>query len=216
MRLAWSLSVSAFAAVTVLGACSAPRVSLKEGTREYSVADYGFVLDRWTRTTSLLSLRELDTPLTVTATFESWDFRWAYATRYASDYRLNPEQRQHLLDETLAETRDQHRFYVALYGTSARDGDIAQPNAAWTVRLIDESGVETPPVSIERVNRPGALERRYFPYSTVWRSLFRIKFPTTRGSGVATLAPTARWFGLRFSGPFGRTELRWETDPSRL
>ena len=42
--------------------------------------------------------------LTVTATFESWDFRWAYVVRYAQDYRLTVEQRRALLETTLRES----------------------------------------------------------------------------------------------------------------
>ena len=149
------------------------------GPREYTDSDYPQVLERWTRTKSLVTLSELDTLLTVTATFESWDFRWAYVVKYANDYRLTVEQRRTLLERTLAETQDSHRFYVALYGTNVRWADLTRPNSAWIVRLIDDEGNETAPLSIELIARPGPLERRYFPYSTVWRNVFRIKFPTT-------------------------------------
>jgi hypothetical protein len=47
--------------------------------------------------------------LTVTATYESWDFRWAYTVRYAEDYRLTIDQRHALLERSLAETRDAPR-----------------------------------------------------------------------------------------------------------
>src|SRR5215212_8037296 len=69
-------------------ACSAPQVTLAEEPREYVATDYEVVLARWTRTEHLIALSELDDLLTVTATFESWDFRWAYVVRYAQDYRL--------------------------------------------------------------------------------------------------------------------------------
>ncbi len=60
----------------------------------------------------------MDNVLTVTATYESWDFRWAYAIRYAEDYRLTVDQRHALLERSLAETREAHEFYVALYAGS--------------------------------------------------------------------------------------------------
>jgi hypothetical protein len=201
-------------AVALLGtcamACADPKVSMSAGPREYTDSDYAQVLEKWTRTKSLTSLSELDTLLTVTATFESWDFRWAYVVKYANDYRLTVEQRRSLLERTLAETQDSHRFYVALYGTNVRWADLTRANSAWIVRLIDDEGNETAPLSIELISRPGPLERRYFPYSTVWRNIFRIKFPTTTPSGQATIAPDARWFGLRFAGAEGNEELRWE------
>lgn len=204
-----------YATVVVLVAiggvsCSDPKVSLSTGPREYTDSDYAQVLERWTRTKNLIEVSELDNLLTVTATFESWDFRWAYVVKYANDYRLTVEQRRTLLEKTLAETQDSHRFYVALYGTNHRWADLTRANSSWIVRLIDDEGNETAPLSIELISRPGPLEKHYFPYSTVWRHVFRIKFPTTTGSGQSTIAADARWFGLRFAGAEGNQELRWE------
>ncbi|MBS2020635.1 MAG: hypothetical protein JST00_47715 [Deltaproteobacteria bacterium] len=190
--------------------CSEPKVSLTTGPREYTDSDYAQVLERWTRTKNLIEVSELDNLLTVTATFESWDFRWAYVVKYANDYRLTVEQRRTLLEKTLAETQDAHRFYVALYGTNHRWADLTRANSSWIVRLIDDEGNETAPLSIELISRPGPLEKRYFPYSTVWRHVFRIKFPTTTPNGQPTIASDARWFGLRFAGAEGNQELRWE------
>lgn len=203
-------AVAAFALAA--GACAEPKVSLGTGPREYTESDYAQVLKRWTRDKSLVAVSELDTLLTVTATFESWDFRWAYVVKYANDYRLTVEQRRTLLEATLAETLDSHRFYVALYGTKVRWTDLTRADSAWIVRLIDEEGNETAPTSIELIARPGPLEIRYFPYSTVWRNVFRIRFPTTAPDGRATISPSARWFGLRFAGAEGNEELRWEVE----
>jgi hypothetical protein len=206
----WTPLVLATLVLAGATSCKEQKVSMATGPREYTESDYAQVLDRWTRSKSLIQLNELDAPLTVTATFESWDFRWAYVVKYANDYRLTVEQRRSLLERTLAETRDGHRFYVALYGTRVRWTDLTRPNSAWIVRLIDEEGNETAPLSIELVNRPGPLEIQYFPYTTVWRNVFRIKFPTTTPDGRATISPNARWFGLRFAGAEGNEELRWE------
>lgn len=195
-----------------VAACADPKVSLQDGPREYTDSDYPQVLERWTRSQSLFHLSELDTLLTVTATFESWDFRWAYVVRYASDYRLTVEQRRALLDKTLGETRDSHRFYVALYGTKVRWTDLTRANSAWIVRLIDDDGDETAPLSIELIERPGPLERRYFPYTSVFRNVFRIKFPTTAPDGRPTIGAHAKWFGLRFAGAEGNEELRWDVE----
>ncbi len=209
------LSLLGMAGASSVG-CSEPKVSLGRGAREYTDSDYPQVLERWTRTKSLVAISELDNLLTVTATFESWDFRWAYVVKYANDYRLTVEQRRTLLERTLAETQDSHRFYVALYGTKVRWSDLTKPQTAWIVRLIDDEGNETAPTSIELVARPGPLEIRYFPYSTVWRNIFRVKFPTTTPDGRSTIGQSARWFGLRFAGAEGNEELRWdiETTPS--
>jgi hypothetical protein len=192
-----------------LWGCAEPQVTLATGPREYVPGDYSQVLKRWTRDRSLIVFQELDDKLTVTATYESWDFRWAYVVRYAADYRLTVEQRRELLERTLHETAEDHEFYVALYGTSWRWTELNRPTSAWIVRLIDDQGSETVPSKIEDIPKPGAIERRYFPYTTVWRHAFRIRFPRQGIDGRPTIAPNARWFGLRFAGAEGNEELRW-------
>jgi hypothetical protein len=181
------------------------------GPREYVSSDYNLVLNRWTRTEQLITLSELDDMLTATATFESWDFRWAYVVRYASDYRLTVEQRRALLEKTLAETQVKYQFYVALYGTKWRWDDLTKPTSAWIVRLIDEKGNETAPSRIELV-KPGPIEFRYFPYTSPLRHCFRIDFPRVSADGKPTIAENSTWFGLRFAGAQGNEELRWELE----
>jgi hypothetical protein len=192
--------------------CSTPTISLNEGPREYVATDYDSVLGRWTRTERLFSLSELETYLTATATFESWDFRWAYVVRYGQDYRLTIDQRKKLLDKALDETRQRHQFFVALYGTERRYDDLTKPDSAWIVRLIDDTGNETAPQEIIALRKPNALERNYFPYNTPFRLAFRIRFPRSAADGRPTISPQAKWFGLRFAGAQGNSELVWQLD----
>ena len=196
-------------ALALLCGCGEPRVSLTTGPREYVASDYPEVLKRWTRSGSLVQLAQLDDLLTVTSTYESWDFRWAYVVRYAQDYRLTVDQRRKLLQSALDETREMHQFYVALYGSNRRWTDLTRPNSSWIVRLIDDQGNETAPIKIELISKPGALERTYFPYTNPWRQAFRIRFPRTT-EGKPTVAENAKWFGLRFAGAEGNQELRWD------
>jgi hypothetical protein len=206
----WLLAALAGSAL-LLEACSATRVSLATGPREYVSSDYNLVLNRWTRTEQLITLGELDDMLTATATFESWDFRWAYVVRYSSDYRLTVEQRRELLEKTLADTQVKYQFYVALYGTKWKWDDLTKPTSAWIVRLIDEKGNETAPTKIELV-KPGPIEFRYFPYTSPFRHCFRIDFPRVSADGKPTIADNSAWFGLRFAGAQGNEELRWELE----
>jgi hypothetical protein len=202
----------ALAASLALAGCATQRVSLHEGPREYVAADYESVLRKWTRTEHLIALSELENFLTATATFESWDFRWAYVVRYVQDYRLTIDQRKKLLEKTLEETRQRHQFFVAIYGGERRYNDLTKPESAWIVRLIDDTGNETAPEEIIGIKRPNALERTYYPYNTVWRQGFRIRFPRVKPDGRPTISPSARWFGLRFAGAQGNTELIWHID----
>ena len=140
----------------LVGAASlhASRVSLVEGPREYVAIDYDSVLRQWTRSTQLTSLNAMDNVLTVSATYESWDFRWAYAVRYAEDYRLTVDQRHALLERSLAETRDRHEFYLALYAQKHKWNDLTDEHPAWIVRLIDDAGTETAPSEIQAIKTP--------------------------------------------------------------
>lgn len=190
-------------------ACATQAVSLREGPREYVATDYELVLKEWTREKGLISVQEFDNVLTATATFESWDFRWAYVARYAEDYRLTVDQRRQVLERSLAETRENHQFYLALYATNHRWADLAAENAAWIVRLIDDTGSEAAPLEIEDIKRPGAIELTYFPYTTPWRRAFRVRFPVVHADGRPTISPHAQWFGLRFAGAQGNDQLVW-------
>jgi hypothetical protein len=195
--------------------CADGRVSIARGPRTYVASDYPEVLAQWTRQRSLITVSDLDDVLTVGATYESWDFRWAYVIRYAQDYRLTVEQRRVLLEKSLNETLENHLFYVALYGSYPRWTDLTKPNSGWIVRLIDDQGNETAPSSIEIVTRPSALDRRYFPYTTPWRQVFRIRFPyTLADKKTPTIAPSAKTIGLRFAGAEGNQELHWDVTPA--
>ena len=198
--------------VALTAACAPPPVSIAEGPREYVATDYDAVLKNWTREESLIIYDELERALTVTATFETWDFRWAYVIRYANDYRLTIPQRQRLLSTTLNETRKSHQFFVALYGSSQKQNDLDKKDSAWIVRLIDATGNETAPTQIEPIKKPNILERRYYPYNSVWRKAFRLRFPTKSGNGRDTIARNADWVGLRFAGAWGNMNLIWDLD----
>lgn len=193
----------------LVSGCAAETVRLGEGPREYVATDYDTVLRHWTRSAQFTSLEATDNVLTVTATYESWDFRWAYAVRYSEDYRLTIDQRHSLLERSLAETRDRHQFYVALQAQKYKWNDLTAEQPAWIVRLVDDAGTETPPAEIQPIRRPGAIELTYFPYTSPWRSAFRISFPRVRGDGRPTIPAAARWFGLRFAGPQGNDEVVW-------
>ena len=196
----------------LLCGCVTKTVSLQEGPRQYVATDYDFVLKRWTRTESLILFDELERALTVTATYHSWDFRWAYVIRYAKDYRLTVPQRQRQLKQSLIESRTAHEFFVALYGPKQRQNDLTRKDSAWIVRLIDATGNETAPTQVRRIKRPNILERRYYPYNTVWRKSFRIRFPAKAKDGRQTIATDPKWFGLRFAGAWGNTDLIWQVD----
>jgi hypothetical protein len=203
--------LGALALATATG-CAPTQVALAEGPREYVATDYESILQRWARTENLFSVSELESFLTATATFESWDFRWAYVVRYADDYRLTVEQRKKLLERTLEETRQHHQFFVAITGGERKFNDLTKPDGGWIVRLTDSTGNETAPEEIVGIKKPNAIEKTYFPYNTVFRRSFRIRFPRVDAQGKPTISPNSEWFGLRFAGARGNSELKWQLE----
>src|SRR5690606_23435595 len=149
-RALWVLGL---VVIPALG-CTEPKVTLREGPREYVGADYDSVLKKWTRSEQLTNVNVMDNVLTVTATYESWDFRWAFVVRYAEDYRLTVDQRRALLERALSSTQERHEFYVALYAQRHKWNDLNLEEPAWIVRLIDDMGTETAPIEIRAILRP--------------------------------------------------------------
>ncbi len=190
-------------------ACSSTGVvTMREGPREYVAADYDKLLSRWTRSERSYAKLGADDVLSADATFEAWEFRWAYVIRYVEDYGIPIDRRKELLTASLDDARTHHQFYVALYGNRPRDADLTAASPAWIVRLLDDKGHVTAPDEIIPIKRPGVLEKTYFPYTTAWRSAFRVRFPVATSAGPA-IDQDASAVTLRFSGPLGKLDLQW-------
>ncbi|MGF1468793.1 MAG: hypothetical protein ACFCGT_21915 [Sandaracinaceae bacterium] len=200
------------ALAVLLAGCGAPVLSITPEPRSFTPGDYESVYGRWTREAHEFSFGRLETLLNVTATFESWEFRWAYVVRYAADYSLPTEDRTRLLRETLADAQERHRFLVTLAGNLFPESNLADERSAWRVLLVDERGRQLGPVEITRVRRPGAAERVYFPSVTPQRQTFRIAFSTTHEDGTPTVAETTERLILRFTGAEGTVDLVWLFD----
>lgn len=199
-------------------ACASPRVVLRQGPRSYTAESYDEVLGRWTRSAHAYTLEGIEDHLAVTATYESWDFRWAYVVRYARDFMLSTLERRSLLDQQLGAAEREHAFYVTLQSPTRRFGELTRPSSAWRVLLINDRRHEVAPVGIELIRRPGALERTYFPHTNPWRQSYRIRFPRrvrVPGQGeVEILDESTRSFTMRFSGPLGHADLVWHVETS--
>lgn len=206
------------AVTAVVAACAAPTVVLRQGPRSYTAESYEDVFARWTRDGHAYTLQGIEDHLAVTATYESWDFRWAYVVRYARDFMLSTEERRGLLEQSLRAAEREHAFYVTLQSPNRRYGELTRPSSAWRVLLINDRRQEVAPVEIELIRRPGALERTYYPHTSVWRQAYRIRFPRrvrVPGQGdVEILDDSTRRFILRFSGPLGHADLVWQVEAS--
>lgn len=205
----------ALASLLVVGAaCGSSRVPMRQSTRSYTASDYGGVYGRWTRSADEFEFGRLSEILHVTATFESWEFRWAYVVRYAADHSFTTEERTRLLEETLGDARDRHRFLVTLAGSNWREGDLTGGQSDWRVLLVDPTGRQVEPVELTRIRRPSADQRTYFPSIQRQRHTYRIAFPATHADGTPTIPPDGDHVLLRFAGSAGTVDLEWELEGS--
>jgi hypothetical protein len=191
-----------------------PVVSLRQGVRTYRASDYDAVLDRWTRSSELIELQGVDARIAAAATYFSWDFRSAYNVRFAFDARLSDADRAALFERSRQEAEQSHEFYVALTTTQVRWGQLNRPSSAWQIRLIDDRGREVHPSRVVAERRQTPADRSYFPFVTPWRQVFQLFFPRRApgadGTDYEVLGPDTRYFVLRFSGPLGALDLRWD------
>ena len=188
-------------------------LSMRPAPRAFTPEDYERLYAAWTRDENGFELSKLQDTLHVSATFQSWEHRWAYIVRYASDYSLDTAERTELLRASLADAETTHRFFVTIAGHDWRESDLTSERAAWRVVLVDDRGATIAPTELVRVPRPGANERGYY-HITPFRQAFRLAFPARRPDGSSTIAPDAHRITLRFTGPEGTVDLVWELEPT--
>jgi hypothetical protein len=210
---AWCIGLLAMAGL-LASACKPPPISMEPGPRTFSPESYARVWEAWTRDKEEFSWKELAHEIFVSATFESWEFRWAYVVRYAHDYSLTPETRDEMLQASLASSRQEHRFFVTLSGMDFRESNLTGDTSAWRVLLIDPEGHQTAPMLVERVRRPTAVDRVYFPQVNPYRQTFRLTFPAVDTDGRRAIPDGAKFVVLRFTGARGRADLRWDLRPA--
>ncbi|MAQ17695.1 MAG: hypothetical protein CMN30_23230 [Sandaracinus sp.] len=200
-----------FAALLALSAgCAGRTITLETGPRSFTPDDYEDVYESWTRDDQDFEWALLDDVLHVTATFESWEFRWAYVVRYGYDHAVEADDRETMLRATLSDAGENHRFYVTVAGSDFREQNLASRHSAWRVLLVDPEGRQTEPVEIERIRRPSAADEIYFPSITPQRQAFRVVFPASRADGTPAIPDGATHVILRFTGARGRVDLRWD------
>jgi len=196
--------------VLSLAGCAAPIVSMAPRTHAFTANDYDTVYDLWTREAAPFDFGRLRSVLHTTATFESREFRWAYVVRYGDDFGLATDARNAMLAASLDDAERHHRFLVTLGGAKFRELDLTTERGAWRVLLIDDRGRQVRPMEIQKIQRPTPAERAYFPSVGPFREAFRLVFPVQHEDGNPTIPPESAFATLRFTGPEGQVDLKWE------
>jgi hypothetical protein len=200
----------ACAAALVGCAQGAPKpVDFSDVSRNYRSTDYASVYERWTRHAKLWQV-DVGTVIEAWATHKSWDFRQAYVAYYSSIYDLSDGDRATLLHAQLDASRASYEFHVAVQTTTDKWNDLERKNSPWRVTLLDASGDELGPTSIQVVKLPELYESQFFPSRTEFTRAYEIGFSRTGNDGQPIAGPASGRLILRFASPMGRIELVWD------
>jgi len=173
-----------------------------------ATSSYGKSLEHWTRDGR--TMHDVDTALQVGATYKSWEFRTAYAERYATVYRLPDVRRQELRARERAEWQGAHEFYVAAATHENRWNDLDRPKSIWRVVLLCDDRQEAEALRIHRYPKIDVTLREFFPYTNTFSYAYKIEFPRKLPGGTEVCGPATRRMVLRFAGPLGLLELTWD------
>jgi hypothetical protein len=180
-------------------------VDFSDATRTYRPADYPSVYEGWTRHAKLVG--DVGTVIEAWATYKSWDFRQAYVAYYASVYQ--DSDRAALMHSQLDASRASHEFHIAVQTTTDKWNDLERKSTPWRVTLLDATGAELGPTSIQVVKLPELYESQFFPSRTEFTRSYDISFAPPSNGGQPFAGPASGRLILRFASPAGRIELVW-------
>jgi hypothetical protein len=185
------------------GACAGLRTIRYTVPRKAPPAsDFAAIRQAWSRDASVVPVSGLENVLTLTATCMSPEFRAAYVSRYGRDYQLGPGDRAALLHAQQATAARELQFFVTAFsGTEFRDADLSDPDRGWRVLLVTAHG-RWAHTRLERIVRPTAVQRAYFPQAHAQRMVFLVGFPPV-------VTPEDRWFRMHVVSARGQAELEW-------
>jgi hypothetical protein len=179
---------------------------------EYTSPDYRTMLDKWTRKGSIH--KGLGTELLVTATFQSEEFRRAFAKEYGRLYMQTPEENQKMLDDQMSAAGDYDGFLVAIYTPEKEWDDFAETGSLWRVYLIKDGRFRLEPLEIRKVKKQRTLSREigryramsesFLPYVNPWTTLYAFRF---KRNGLAEHPHSLE---LILTSPSGSTSLKWD------
>ena len=179
---------------------------------EYTSPDYRATLDKWTRRGSIH--KGLGTELLVTATYQSEEFRRAFAKEYGRLYMQTPEENQKMLNDQMSAVNDYDGFLVAIYTPEKEWDDFAERGSLWKVYLVKDGRIRLEPLEIRKVKqhrtsssdigRYRALSESFLPYVNPWTTLYVFRF---RKNGVPEATHSLE---LILTSPSGSASLKWD------
>src|SRR5262249_46371424 len=144
--------------------CASPRLRL-DAPAEPAGTTFQNAYYRWTREGTVVSIREFDTNLIVSATLRSKAFQRAYTDRYLKIYRINdPTEKARIEQVEMALPDNGLNFWVRTSSHQPSLNDLTPARGRWRVALLvpsDQAGQpdsEVLPEEVQIVTRGEGLE----------------------------------------------------------
>lgn len=196
----------AIALLFALAACAGPGPITLTDTWPSKTRDYSDVVRDWTRSGALH--RDLETMISIDATFESTEWRAAYVAERTRREDLPAGDAAALLSAQKQANAESYEFELLVSTHDPRWNDLQKgERSMWRLALMNDRGEQVTPTLIKRERRPDAVVRAWFPRMGDFAEAYTVRFPRT----ADLLGNGARALILRVSGPDGAVTLTWRS-----
>lgn len=197
--------------LTLLVGCTggAPNVSLDPPKKRPRGRDYPAMLERWTRSTKVISFKHLDTTIRVHATCFSPEFTAAYISKYSDLFKISGRKRNDMersFDEIWSET---YYFLVAASTTKQAWNDLEKEESVWRMSLVNDLEQQVTASAVEVKRKVTATTVEFFPFVEHFYRVYFVRFPRKMEDGKPLVTPDTRYLALRLAGPLGQAKLVW-------
>lgn len=212
-----SLLALLFLGSGLLAACGPPSSPVRfapvdiESYGHWHRSEYARIHRRWTRYQHLT--KDFTTTLDVHATLLSDEFRAAYLAEVTALRRFTPTQHAALAKELRGAGDRWVEVVIEMVTSNWRWNDLTSPRSVWTLTLVDDAGHVAEVAEVASVQEKPDTLQALFPPVTPFTRGWRVRFPRILSDGTLLLGPHTRALTLRFAGPLGSAEVRWEGRP---
>jgi len=173
--------------------------------------EYKAVFETWTKEDRIY--KGFDCKLIAAATYKSMTYRKAYTQEYAKLYRLDIAAKDKFLKDQADAADTYNEFIFAAYVPDNKWDDFPEEKSTWKIDLRVDDGERTDPVEIRKLERNNVVLKHFFPYITPWKSVYLLRFPTSRrDTGEALVENASRSVTLSISSVLGSAEMTWTLD----
>jgi hypothetical protein len=164
-------------------------------------------LARWSRHAHIT--HDWDTALDADVVLFVPEMRVAYAAKVSTARRLPAAEREAAIATARLALTDRIDAWVFLQTSRWEWNDLASLQSMWTISLVEgERGVTA-------IHREGLAEKEdalaaLFPWVTPFTKSWRVTFPGVFPDGTPILRPDTQSLTIRFAGPLGSADARWD------